>query len=652
MLRQRGSGRVGRLPSAFGAGGLARGGLCVLVALGVLAATASAVHGSPDPSSLPPVSCDEPYVWCSPITQTTGSGPVSAPVPDTAFNPLGRSYSYVTEGATLEVVRNVADPTGSAGAVAWSWHTATNAPLTAPTPVLLSGGREVVFVGSSDGFLYELDAATGGQIGGVDTHRCVGACAGPGDYMCASDELLAPPTVQLSGLSDRAFDHALTRAHHSRDDVVYVATADGCSDTSRNRVLAFIASDLTPFWIFNADGAISVDRSVGSCALDYASDTLYCGADKQDSAPSGQRSLFALDTTSGGVLWSTDAGSIASGVLLTQGRLYVANRPGALMAFAPAGNGAGGALALWSGAAPVAGPGAVVARDIAAAAFAGHVYLFTVDSAGLLTAVRDDGSSASVRWHVTADLGAHFSSTPLLVTGLDAGLYLYVGRDDGTIQQFHAPVTPDSSPTEEGAVWVTPDELPTQVAGPALDGESDQLQSQIDKRAAFNLSTPGQQVAQTFRPSVSGLLSTVQLSVECASGSSFAVQIQRVTGGVPDGTDYATVKVPVSTLPPFHGQPQLRSFTFPTPARLTAGTPYAMVLIADGSCTVYGGPAGNPYPRGNAFVNPTGEPGQWVSAGTHDDLAFETQRIMRIVAADDAGHITRLALALQANAPY
>jgi hypothetical protein len=68
-----------------------------------------------------PVACALPYEWCKPIIGTNaGPGPASVPVPDTAFNPLGESYSYLTQGATLLAIRNVADPSGPAGVAAWT----------------------------------------------------------------------------------------------------------------------------------------------------------------------------------------------------------------------------------------------------------------------------------------------------------------------------------------------------------------------------------------------------------------------------------------------------------------------------------------------------------------------------------------------------
>jgi hypothetical protein len=66
------------------------------------------------------------------------------------------------------------------------------------------------------------------------------------------------------------------------------------------------------------------------------------------------------------------------------------------------------------------------------------------------------------------------------------------------------------------------------------------------------------------------------------------------------------------------------------------------VLQADGTCYVYQGPSDDSYPGGSALVSPTGRSGPWNSAGSNDDLAFQTLGFKRLVVADDHAHVTRL----------
>ena len=616
-------------------------GLGLVVVLGLVVLTrAGAAGGSPSPV------CGVVYEWC-PAVVATAPGAASVPVVDTTFNPLGGSYSYLTEGATLLALRNVADESGAAGAVAWSWQTPTSAQLVAsPTPVSLSSGQEVVFVAGSDGFLYKLDAATGALLGApADLHRCLSPCLGPADYVCPSDALLATPTVQLYDFSDQAFQGAVTRAGHPNDDLIIVATADGCDDQTHNRIYALYVSDLTIAWVFNSDGDQLVNRGLGDCALDYGSDTLYCGTDTLDS-PVAENSLWAIDTTTGQRRWSANAGPIVNRPLLSQGstgRLYVASADGVVSAFAPAGDGFGGGLVYWTLAA--AASGSTVTRNSWLEVRGGAFHVLVLASDGLLSDVEDGGGSGTVVWRAQPEPGHQFTSMPVVFPGLQK---VYIGRDDGTIQQLDA-----ATGALQGIASVTPDVAA--VADPALDSETDKSQPHIDAKATLTIGSgpSGQVVAQTFTPSLSGTLANVRLAVECTPGGEFELDVTGVTNGIPNGMQYATIQVPSSTLPPFAHHPKLRTFSYTTPAVLTAGTQYALLLTATGSCNVYQGPVGDPYQPGHALLSPTALPYQWASAGTHDDLTFQTTGFERLVVAANGtpGHAARLILPLPNTPP-
>jgi len=71
-----------------------------------------------------------------------------------------------------------------------------------------------------------------------------------------------------------------------------------------------------------------------------------------------------------------------------------------------------------------------------------------------------------------------------------------------------------------------------------------------------------------------------------------------------------------------------RSFVLATPVPVTAGAQYAIVLSTAGSCGIWPGPVGDPYPGGNAFFDSRPNPaGIWEPLGLGNgraDLPFRT----------------------------
>jgi hypothetical protein len=130
----------------------------------------------------------------------------------------------------------------------------------------------------------------------------------------------------------------------------------------------------------------------------------------------------------------------------------------------------------------------------------------------------------------------------------------------------------------------------------------------------------------------SGLLTEVRLPVACGSSGDLLVQIQGVTGGFPNGAVLATQAIPAASLPGFFPSPgvvNLRNLVFTTPAPITAGSQFAIVLSSTGECGVFQGPLGDSYPGGNAFYDGRrGSANIWVSisdfAGARFDLPFQT----------------------------
>ncbi|HET6922487.1 MAG TPA: hypothetical protein VFI16_05000, partial [Anaeromyxobacteraceae bacterium] len=310
-----------------------------------------------------------PYVRWS--ASTTGSGVASLPAHDTAFA-AASSRAYFVQGIKLLAFRNVADAGGAAGSKAWeacvptcaAGATLQNFPTPVPVsnPALHGGATEFLFVGAQDGFLYKVGAIDGAVTAWKDTRRYAGTT-----LVCQSapgDALNATPAVVLYSHASPAFRSDVDALGHQGDDVVIVFTANGCGDTTRNRIIAYWASDLAVKWTFNDGGTIGVDRGTEGCTIDYANMRLFCGADLADGA-TGQSSLFALDIVSGGLIWATNAGAILNRPMLNFGtnRLYVASKPGSVMAYDPAGNGSGLGQPLWAAPLGVASTGTIVARS-------------------------------------------------------------------------------------------------------------------------------------------------------------------------------------------------------------------------------------------------------------------------------------------------
>jgi outer membrane protein assembly factor BamB len=396
------------------------------------------------------------YAWSPPTTDTT-PGVASAPASDTLFAPKKHpSTTYLAQADTLFAVRNVSDKEGPAGSIRWTWHGSRSTPLpSSPVPVELSHGHEVVFLTAGDGFLYKIRAKDGTTRGSRDTRRLVN-----GGVVCPADGIAGSPAVQLNRFSNSTFQsHVDAVKHHAQDDIVFVMTRNGCGDTTHNRVIAYWASDLTVAWTFNGTGNVEVDAGTEACSVDYATNTLFCGTDQAGTA-TGQDSLFALDTPSGKAKWSHNAGAISSRPMLFRGRIYVANRFGALQAYDPAGDGLGGGMALWSSALAVATPGSTVSRNLAPVERGSQNELLVVDSSGVLRLVRDLGSLGTVLWDLAAESGASFVSAPIAAPSLNRA---YIGRNDGYLQQV------DLAHEPQGIVKVN--SIAANVGDPSLDVE-------------------------------------------------------------------------------------------------------------------------------------------------------------------------------------
>ena len=158
-------------------------------------------------------------------------------------------------------------------------------------------------------------------------------------------------------------------------------------------------------------------------------------------------------------------------------------------------------------------------------------------------------------------------------------------------------------------------------AAPILDQE----QPTIDTGPGFVFGIGGpseQKLAQVVTPGVTGNLTEVDLSLGCVDD--LTIQIQGASDGKPNGAILGTSVDAASG--PF--PTTFRSFVLASPVPVTAGAQYAIVLSTAGSCGIWPGPVGDPYPGGDAFFDSRPNPaGIWepISIGNgRADLPFRT----------------------------
>jgi hypothetical protein len=161
---------------------------------------------------------------------------------------------------------------------------------------------------------------------------------------------------------------------------------------------------------------------------------------------------------------------------------------------------------------------------------------------------------------------------------------------DTTYAHFESGVSADLSNTD---ITTTPGDV---ILGkPSLDQQNSTV---LNTGVGISVTTWG---GQTFTPSVNGLLKRIDIDLFCSGCSgttpNLTVSIRATAAGLPTGADLA-----VATLPGFAngGVPSYYTVTFATPATLTAGTMYAILIR----------PVANPVPGTYALIR-SGTPGPY-----------------------------------------
>ena len=173
----------------------------------------------------------------------------------------------------------------------------------------------------------------------------------------------------------------------------------------------------------------------------------------------------------------------------------------------------------------------------------------------------------------------------------------------------------------------------------AVGVEVDQSQAVVDMaRGGLGIGgTSQQKIAQVVTAGREGVLTEVRLAILCLVGHGVDIEIQAVTGDVPDGevlgrgkfqqivavSDVVGIPLPTEDSGPFKK-------IVVTPVPLAVGTKFAIVLSSEdsSSCGMHSGPVGNPYAGGDAFFDARPSDTGWVpiSFGPSDpsDIPFET----------------------------
>jgi hypothetical protein len=145
------------------------------------------------------------------------------------------------------------------------------------------------------------------------------------------------------------------------------------------------------------------------------------------------------------------------------------------------------------------------------------------------------------------------------------------------------------------------------LAVPAMAGTLDQQQT--DTPTSVAQSSQNRSKGQSFTAGLTGQLDQVDLPLSLVDNvlcSDDSVRVSITTfdvAGLPTGTILAAVTVPMASIA---DDDTFKSFTFPSPAPVTAGTTYAILVepLAEGDngCITWPLSDSDPYPRGVALT--------------------------------------------------
>jgi acetyltransferase-like isoleucine patch superfamily enzyme len=171
-----------------------------------------------------------------------------------------------------------------------------------------------------------------------------------------------------------------------------------------------------------------MDRVTGM-VLDEATDTLYVTTDRTFSV--SQHSVWAINTVTGSLRWSTNANQIFVPPVLRNGRLYVATLFGEIKALD-----ASSGIEIWSYSNDNTpnGPGPFVANLAIGVLPPDDTVLAAADFFDTIWTVRDSGISPSLEWNAVLPPGGSADSNQLAIDSLTGTLY--AGAIDGNLYEY------------------------------------------------------------------------------------------------------------------------------------------------------------------------------------------------------------------------
>jgi len=302
----------------------------------------------------------------------------------------------------------------------------TDAPALARLDYLVTWA---VFVGTNLGWAYRIDPVSGAIV----WSRFLGRVG-------CSDSVSVTPIVHLRRSASRRF-----QAHYATDIVYFFTrnTSGLCPSGSNtlNKVYGLRVSDGATLWWFLGTALQPMDRVQGGY-LDADNDLLYVSTER--TASIDQASLWVIDTVTGILKWSANAGRAVAPPLILGERVYVAA------------NLAVKAYDRWTHALVWSlDIGTPLKPSLFAEDHPGYgPILGVVGIDGRVRLIQEIGATTVIRWIGSLPNGAQAMSGLAAVPTLD---WVYAGGDDGRIYQLDLfngnPVAyRDPSPGEEKAV--------------------------------------------------------------------------------------------------------------------------------------------------------------------------------------------------------
>ncbi len=310
-------------------------------------------------------------------TYSTGATSLSAP----SVDPSG-GYAAIGTNSGVDSIATT-DGTQRSG-----FPYTISATVQSRASIVNVGGTKTIYAAASNGYLYAVNAATGGLIWNADV-------AGVGN------ELRGGVAIQNNVVSG--------------EDYVFVGTYNPASATTNKLYALYTTTDNgktvgAVAWSAPSD---SMDVVESTPAVDWSNDRVYITSKSNSGA---QKSLWAINTADGSVAWSQSLGDITSSAVVVGGNVYVGSDSGTLYKYDLGGN------EKWTFPLGSQVQGFPWVQ-------AGKIYVSTASNG--IYKLTDGASSASQDWNVSNATIAS-PSYPLVVLGLGA---LYVGSSDGKLYE-------------------------------------------------------------------------------------------------------------------------------------------------------------------------------------------------------------------------